>query len=256
MKTNYHTHTFRCRHATGTEREYLENALKAGFSVFGFSDHTPYPFENGYCSPFRMHVEEATDYFDTIRRLREEYRGRLEIPVGVEAEYYPAYFDGLLRMLRKTGCEYLLLGQHYLQNELGAAYSGSMTRDDDILRAYVRQTTEALKTGLFSCFAHPDLLYYRGSAEVYRREMTALCEAAAREHVPLEFNLLGFGQGRGYPYLPFWRIVAEVGNEVVIGCDAHSPEAVRCGVLRRQAEEYLAGLGLKPKEMLTLRPLG
>ena len=28
MNYNYHTHTFRCHHATGTEREYIEEAIK------------------------------------------------------------------------------------------------------------------------------------------------------------------------------------------------------------------------------------
>lgn len=247
MKANYHTHTSRCRHATGTEREYVENAVKEGFSVFGFSDHTP--------AMYRMRLEEVPEYFDTIRQLREEYRGRLEIPVGMEAEYYPDHFDELVRLLRQNGCEYLLLGQHYLDSEPGSVYSGTRTCDDAFLHRYVKQSTEALQTGVFSCFAHPDLLCYRGSSDVYRREMTALCEAAAKEKVPLEFNLLGFGQGRDYPYLPFWQIVAEVGNEIVLGCDSHEPGAVCCGDLWQQAEEYLAKLGLKPKETLMLRPI-
>ena len=30
MKSNYHTHTWRCNHARGTEREYIETAKKNG----------------------------------------------------------------------------------------------------------------------------------------------------------------------------------------------------------------------------------
>ena len=30
MIANYHTHTFRCNHATGTDREYVEAAIRAG----------------------------------------------------------------------------------------------------------------------------------------------------------------------------------------------------------------------------------
>ena len=41
MIANYHTHTWRCRHADGTEREYVETAIEAGFKILGFSDHTP-----------------------------------------------------------------------------------------------------------------------------------------------------------------------------------------------------------------------
>ena len=45
-----HTHTFRCGHASGTEREYIENAIAAGFDTLGFSDHAPYVFRDGYYS--------------------------------------------------------------------------------------------------------------------------------------------------------------------------------------------------------------
>ena len=30
MKANYHTHTFRCKHADGEDKEYVEAAIKAG----------------------------------------------------------------------------------------------------------------------------------------------------------------------------------------------------------------------------------
>jgi hypothetical protein len=38
----------RCQHAVGEEREYVEEAIKEGFEVIGFSDHSPYLFKNGY----------------------------------------------------------------------------------------------------------------------------------------------------------------------------------------------------------------
>ena len=44
MFANYHTHTARCNHASGTEREYVEAAIKSGLKILGFADHTPYPF--------------------------------------------------------------------------------------------------------------------------------------------------------------------------------------------------------------------
>ena len=41
MKTNYHTHTTRCMHAVGSDEEYVLSAIKGGFQILGFSDHTP-----------------------------------------------------------------------------------------------------------------------------------------------------------------------------------------------------------------------
>ena len=36
-KCNFHSHTVRCQHAVGEEREYVEEAIKEGFEVIGFS---------------------------------------------------------------------------------------------------------------------------------------------------------------------------------------------------------------------------
>ena len=39
-KVNYHTHTKRCKHAGGSDEEYIESAIKSGFQELGFADHT------------------------------------------------------------------------------------------------------------------------------------------------------------------------------------------------------------------------
>ena len=41
MRTNYHTHTTRCHHATGSDEEFVLSAIKGGYQELGFSDHTP-----------------------------------------------------------------------------------------------------------------------------------------------------------------------------------------------------------------------
>ncbi len=38
---NYHTHTSRCGHAGGSDEEYVQAAIKAGYQILGFSDHAP-----------------------------------------------------------------------------------------------------------------------------------------------------------------------------------------------------------------------
>ena len=39
LTANYHTHTVRCGHAEGTDREYAEKAVERGLTHLGFSDH-------------------------------------------------------------------------------------------------------------------------------------------------------------------------------------------------------------------------
>ena len=73
MRVNYHSHTVRCHHAEGTMREYVEKAIEAGYERFGFSDHTPYPFDNGYVSSIRMLPEELEGYVKETLDLKAEY---------------------------------------------------------------------------------------------------------------------------------------------------------------------------------------
>ena len=89
LTANYHAHTFRCQHATGTERDYIEAAIRMGIKEFGFSDHIPRPFRDGYISHIRMTMAQAPEYVRIIRALAEEYRNDIHIYVGFEAEYIP-----------------------------------------------------------------------------------------------------------------------------------------------------------------------
>lgn len=257
MIANYHTHTCRCGHAEGNEREYAEAALSAGLKILGFSDHTPYDFFDSEPRnrPMRMKPEELPEYAAAVRALAEEYRGKLDIHLGVEAEYYPKYFPRLLELLRENDVEYMILGQHFLGNEIGDRYSGKLSLSQKQLRRYVSQTVEALDTGLFTYFAHPDLFRFVGSKSVYEQEMRQLCRAAQQTDTPLEINLLGLREGRHYPNERFWRIAAEEGNTVILGSDAHKPEQLTDAESERDAIALAKALGLKLTDTLSLRPI-
>lgn len=255
MKANYHTHTWRCRHATGTEEEYVQAAIERGLSTLGFSDHTPYIFPGDYYSTFRMRPEELNDYVNCITKLQRVYADKIALHIGLEAEYYPAYFPALLPFLQDAGIQYLILGQHFVDNEINAHYSGNPTADAEILKKYCHQAMDAFQTGLFSYFAHPDLLNFHGSNKVYQELMHALCREAKNCGIPLEYNLLGASTNRHYPSDDFWRIAAAEGNTVVIGCDAHDSKALRECKWETAAIKQLSSLGITPVEVPRLLPI-
>ena len=253
MIANYHTHTWRCRHASGNERQYVENALKAGLEILGFADHAPYIFPDGYYSTFRMALNQLPDYVDTVLTLRAEYAAKIEIPLGLEIEYYPKHLPELLPILRDQPMDYLILGQHFVNNEYDAPYNGVGSEDEDLLRQYVRQTCDAMNTGLFTYFAHPDLINFWGSERLYRQHMRDICREANNCGIPLEFNLLGLAIGKNYPNLLFWEMAAEEGCRVILGRDAHTPEALLDEKTEKEALGILADLGIRPVETAALR---
>lgn len=253
MKTNYHTHTHRCHHAEEGERRYVESAIREGFRVLGFADHSPQVFGNGHVSGMRMTPEETAGYVDTLTALKAEYRGEIDIHVGFEAEYFPAIFEDLLRFLEPLPYEYLILGQHFTDNEVGGVYVARPHTAGAELAHYVDQCAEALHTGAFSCFAHPDVFRFDGEESVYREEVRRLCREAKACGVPLELNLLGLGTHRHYPTRAFWEEAAAVGNKVILGWDAHAPSWLEKAELEAAGDAILSELGLRRVETLTLR---
>lgn len=247
MKHNYHTHTHRCGHACGTETEYIEKAISEGLLTLGFSDHTPYPYPGGYVSADKMRMDQMEEYFDTLLGLRHKYRDYIDIKIGFEAEYYPAFFDELLSEYRKYPLDYIIYGGHFTGNESlpGSFNSFYKTGDKDKLNRYIDHTVEAMKTGRFTYIAHPDLIQFVGDETYYRQQMRRLITEANRLSIPLEINLYGVRDHRFYPHIPFWEGAAVLGATAVLGCDAHRPELVAVPEEIAIAEELADRLGIR-----------
>jgi len=227
MAKNFHTHTFRCNHASGTDRDYVEAAIRKGLTTLGFSDHVPMPPfpDPTYYSSYRMKREQLPDYVQSVLDLKREYAKDIEILLGFEAEYYPAMFDAMRELLSPYPYDYLILGQHFLHNEVGMPAVGKETDDEARLAQYVEQICEGLQTGAFAYLAHPDIFRFAGDDEAYRRQMRKLCETANALHVPLECNLLGVRDNRHYPSERFFRLAGECNCQIITGYDAHEPTA-------------------------------
>ncbi|MBE7079202.1 MAG: PHP domain-containing protein [Clostridiales bacterium] len=244
MLHNYHTHTFRCNHAKGTEREYVESAIQNGLKTLGFSDHAPYLFENtSYYSDHRMRVDELQEYAQTVRELAKEYAGDIRVLLGFELEYYPDFHNGEMAFLQTVSPDYLILGQHFLHNELD--FLPSRIARPNGLSTYVTQVLAGLATGDFLYLAHPDLAGFDYPPEVIEREYTRLCEGAKRMGIPLEINLLGVREKKHYPSETFFAIAAKVGNEVVLGFDSHSPGSLGSKESERGGLDIVDKFGLK-----------
>ena len=255
MIANYHAHTFRCHHAIGTEREYVEPAVQRGLKIFGFSDHTPQYFPGDYYTHMRMRPYELLDYCATVRNLQKEFRDRIQIPLGLEVEYYPAFWGDLLPRTQDAGIEYMILGQHWNGNEIDEPYNGRATGDEDILRRYCHQIMDALETRKFTYIAHPDLINFEGDLSIYLRHMRDLCRAAKESGTPLEINLLGDAYGKNYPNERFWEVAAEEGCQVILGLDAHAPQQILNTESERKMLQMVQRLGLELLDTVELRKI-
>ena len=64
---NYHSHTFRCKHATGDAVDYVSVAMNGGAKVYGISDHAPIP--DGRFPEVRMSLDELDSYEKAVFKV-------------------------------------------------------------------------------------------------------------------------------------------------------------------------------------------
>ena len=254
LLVNYHSHTWRCKHAGGTEEEYVKQAIETGYSVLGFADHSPWPYKSDFESGIRMRFDQFPDYLETVRTLGEKYAGQIFIPVGLECEAFPEYF-GWLKELKEQYLDYVILGNHFeLNDETGGFYFGAC-REPQHIRRYVECTVAGMQTGLFAYVAHADLCcasYPKFDAEC-AAILRDLCAAAKDLDIPLEYNLLGVQRhdgfvargSLGYPCADFWELAAEMGCKAIVGVDAHEVEQLTRRDLYESAWAFLDGLGME-----------
>lgn len=223
MNYNYHTHTYRCSHATGTMEEYVKRAIDCGIEYMGFSEHIPFILSDGTQIYYRMRMEEIDSYFEDVKYLKEKYKDKISINVGFEMEYYKEHFHVMYKTAKDSGAEYIILGQHchVPENTPGAVYSTSGTDRKEILSFHVDSVVEAIKTGVFTYVAHPDIFLFHGDREFLKKEWRKIAVASREYNTPLEINFLGIRQGRPYPDEMFWELAGEEKSPVTFGFDSH-----------------------------------
>lgn len=222
---NFHTHTYRCNHATGKDKEYVEVAIAGGITKMGFSDHIPLRFPDGHESNYRIPTVEVEDYINSVNKLKHEYKDKIELHLGFEMENYPPYFDSMINNAIKWGAEYLILGQHYIGNEYpNGFYCADGSDSEADLEEYVGYVLEGMKTRYFSCLAHPDVFNFTGNREIYKKHMREICKVSSEYNIPLELNFAGIRLNRHYPTDIFWKMAGEENSPVIFAYDAHSPE--------------------------------
>ncbi len=238
MDVNYHTHTSRCGHASGSDEEYVLSAIKAGVKHLGFSDHIFYPdLKNEPFENVRGDYSLMDDYLNSLTKLKEKYRDQITIEIGFEAEYYPDYEWYYRDLVENKKVDYLILGQHFIRENGVTSHFLFDPQDKKGIRLYCDALIRGMKTGVYRYVAHPDLYMagYEQFDETAQSIAREICQASLEYDIPLEINLGGLRKGLHtyekskqkrflYPHYDFWKVVSEYGCKVVIGVDAHCPK--------------------------------
>lgn len=245
--SNYHTHIYLCRHASGTVKDYVKLAIDNNYEEIGISDHAPFPEDLRIkLNSTRMREDEFINtYLLELQTTREGFQDQIKVLFGTEIEYLPETKD--LLPFYKDKLDYLILGQHYYikngnyysvfgDNKYNPREVKVLSED---LYIYANTISEALNTGYFKILAHPEIIMivYPKWDEHCIAAMKIIIEACIRNDVYIEFNANGLRRGiyepypgckfdklYMYPRFEFWELLYKEYNydKVIISDDSHS----------------------------------
>ena len=259
-KQNLHVHSTFCD-GKDTPTEVIEEALSRGFDSLGFSMHSSVPY-----SAMRITNERIEDYKKEITRLKDVYKNKIKIFLGIEHDYYSSStLDGL---------DYNLLAVHYLKTdteifgfdvslEKTLQYVSEHFGGDGM--AFAKRYYETLilaseSNQKFDIIAHIDIL-------TKNNEKVRFIDTSSKEYLGYAFDAIDALKGkidlfevntgavaRGYrsthyPQMEILKRLKECGFGATISTDCHNKEYLDFQF--DEAAEYLREAGFKSKFVLT-----
>jgi histidinol-phosphatase (PHP family) len=230
MRIDLHNHTTRCNHAEGSIDEYIQRAIELGIDIYGFSEHAPMDFDEGY----RLSFDEMEAYRSDILSAKERYQDRIEILLGYEVDWLPGHIDE-----RVLGAEvdFLIGSVHFIDKwsfDNPEFIGGWEERSvDEIWQAYFEATEAMAKSGLFDIAGHFDLIKvfkYLPKKDIRLLAKNTL-KAIKKSNMVLEVNSAGLRKpiGELYPSKLLLEEAFALDVPITFGSDAHSVDQVGFG---------------------------
>ncbi|WP_146520339.1 histidinol-phosphatase HisJ family protein [Stieleria varia] len=238
-----HSHTPLCKHATGMPTEYAAVAFQRGLKGLTITCHNPMP--DGFSAHVRMGLDEFDQYVEIIEAAKQQWAGRVDVRMGIEADFFPGYESFLEKQISENAFHYVIGSVHPQVPEYVAKYWLDDPFENQV--NYFRRLADAAETGLFDCISHPDLIKNQ-TAEAWdpQRILPEICrtlDRIAKTGLAMELNTSGVNK-RIQEMNPFPAMLSEMlqrGIPVVIGADAHEPGRVGDGYL--DAMDLLESVG-------------
>lgn len=237
MKFDLHTHHFRCGHADGTIRDYIEAGIAAGLGVIGISDHTPYfgsPSEQAFPG-IAMAKSELVHYVNEVLSLKKEYEGTIDVLLGIESDYFPEHSELYRKTLSTYPFDYIIGSVHSVGGvsifNKGRWKNLSKNEKIRVKSEYYRLIADSARSGMFHILGHIDAMKgnYPAFADIPAPEPIDECLRVIGEcGVAIEINTSGSTKmvGGWYPSDVILERALFFGVDVTFGSDAHVPSRV------------------------------
>ena len=135
MPHSHHSHSgqFCAGHARDSLTAIIDHAISLNMTVFALTEHMPrhdvdrYPEETN--TSLKLQLENEAEYVKEALRLREVYKGRVEIPIGFESDWIrPESEDLIKQSLRNHPFDFFVGSVHHVHT-IPIDYDQGMYRD-------------------------------------------------------------------------------------------------------------------------------
>lgn len=251
---NYHSHTTFCDGAN-TAEEMVLKAIELGMGEIGFSGHSYLPFDDEWT----MNPEEAKQYRETIKSLRDAYAERISVRLGIEQDYcsptdelseYEYVIGGVHCLFKDDYYISVDLDRETQEKGIKEAYGGDVYAFVD---DYFDTVADIYNKTKCDIIAHFDLLskyVEKGSVinpdnERYKAAEDRAIEALLKTPAVFEVNTGAMSRGyrtEPYPSLRILKKLADAKAPVILSSDTHSVETIDYGM--ETAAKVCKDLGL------------
>ncbi|MTI81417.1 MAG: histidinol-phosphatase HisJ family protein [Firmicutes bacterium] len=252
MLIDYHLHTARCGHASGTMQQYIDAARQVGLTEVGIADHIPmYWLPSEKRDPeVAMTDKELTGYIVEVQQLQQANLD-ITIKLGLEVDYIPGHEKAAEEIISSLPLDYVLGSVHYLDG-WGFDNPEYMHKFDqwnlyELYQHYFDTVCQGAKSGLFNIMAHTDLIKKFGHrpnwdlSPLYEQVASTFAESA----VSVELNTAGlrYPALEQYPSKELLKVLYKHKVPVTMGSDAHNPQQVGQDI--KIARQMLIEVGYK-----------
>lgn len=223
-----HMHTPLCRHSVGEPEAYAAVAERRGLKGIIVTCHNPLP--DGLAQGSRMYPRDWPDYLQIVERARCAWVGRVDVRLGLEADYLPGLEPFLEQQLASADFNHVLGSVHPQIAEYQELYwTGDALA---FQRGYFEMLARAAETKLFDTLSHPDLVKNLfpddWDVRIVLPDIQRALDRIAAAGTAMEFNTSGLLKAIS-EFNPGREMLTEIGRRgipIVIGSDAHVPERV------------------------------
>jgi len=223
-----HIHTYLCKHAIGKPDEYVSAADRRGLQGIVITCHNPVPYD--WSPEYRMELDEFDEYISLVARTREEWRGKVDVRLGMEFDYIPGMENWIETLMKRAPFQYRLGSVHApITDYMDRFFYGDFL---GFQRIYFDHIAQAAETGLFHAIAHPDVVKHaiprHWRVEEIMDEMKRSLDRIAAAGTALEFNTSGANKipSEMNPGMEMLLEMKARDIPVVIGSDSHTPARV------------------------------